>query len=254
MMEKFYLFGNWKMHKSIEESVSYAHCIKNEIKDEAVIVGIFPPFTAIDRVSQILEGSNISVGAQNMHFEEQGAFTGEISPLMLKELGVKYVLIGHSERRHIFGECDEIINKKMISALLHGITPILCVGETLKEREEEKTEIVIKEQLERDLRDVKNKNFIIAYEPVWAIGTGKNATPSQAGEVHRFVRKELVRIFGDESLIDTPILYGGSIKVDNFSELSQEKEIDGGLVGGASLDCFTFLKLYEILRSQKMKK
>lgn len=252
-MRTYYLFANWKMHKTVKEALDYANCIKDKINDTKNIeVAIFPPFTAIESFSKLVVNSSIKVGAQNMHYEEKGAFTGEISPIMLNEFGVKYVLIGHSERRHIFNEGNEFINKKVISAISHGLVPVLCVGETLEERMNNKTEEVIKEQLEKGLKDVTTKNFIIAYEPVWAIGTGVNATPEQAKQVHEFIRIFLAELFKDSSFKDISVLYGGSIKVDNFESLAKVEDIDGGLVGGASLDCDAFATLYKILAKSKL--
>ncbi|BAL80945.1 triose-phosphate isomerase [Caldisericum exile] len=252
-MKKYFLFGNWKMHKTIKETLEYADCLKGYVEyNEKFEIGVFPPFTALESFAKTVRSMPITVGAQNMHYEEKGAFTGEISPLMLKEIGVKYVLIGHSERRHIFKEDNGLINKKVLSAINHELVPVLCIGETLEERKSNKTESVIKEQIEQGLNGVNSNNFIIAYEPVWAIGTGVNATPEQAREVHKFIRELLFHKFG-ESSNDISILYGGSIKVDNFGSLAEVENIDGGLVGGASLDCSTFIELYEILKSKKLK-
>ncbi len=250
-MRKYYLFGNWKMNKTVKEAVEYAKCVKGKV-DSSVEFGVFPPFTAISALSEAVSGTNIFVGAQNMYYEEKGAFTGEISPIMLKELGVKYVLLGHSERRHIFNEDNTLINEKVLSALSHGLVPILCVGETLEERQTGKTEEVIKKQLEIGLKGVQTSNFIIAYEPVWAIGTGVNATVEQASAVHKFIRAELNELLHDEIGETISILYGGSIKESNFEELANNNEIDGGLVGGASLDCVSFLTLYNILKKVKL--
>jgi triosephosphate isomerase len=250
-MRKYYLFGNWKMNKTIKDAVEYANCVKGKV-DGSVEFGIFPPFTAINAFAEAVSGANISVGAQNMYFEEKGAFTGEVSPIMLKELGVKYVLIGHSERRHIFNEDNDLINKKVLSALSHGLVPVLCVGETSEERQNGKTEQIVKEQLEIGLKGVTTTEVIIAYEPVWAIGTGVNATVEQASAVHKFIRAELNKLFGNEAGETVSILYGGSIKESNFEELASNNEIDGGLVGGASLECDSFLTLYNILKKVKL--
>jgi triosephosphate isomerase len=253
-MRKYYLFANWKMHKTVKEALEYANYLKGEVEfNENVEMGVFPPFTAIESFSKAISNSPVKVGAQNMHYEEKGAFTGEISPIMLNEFGVQYVLIGHSERRHIFKEDNEIINKKVLSAISHGLIPVLCVGETLEERQSNKTETVIREQLEKGLRGVSSTNFIIAYEPVWAIGTGVNATPEQANEVHKFIRNYLVELFSNPEFKNVSILYGGSIKVDNFDSLANVNDIDGGLVGGASLDAKTFTELYRILKNAKLK-
>ncbi len=232
---KLFIFGNWKMHKTPKESMDFVKdFLKGFEKDSRITVGIAPPFTSLYPLSQLLDGKGVELTAQNMHFEEEGAFTGEISPKMIKELGCAYVILGHSERRRIFGEDDAFINKKVASALNHGITPILCVGESLEERESGKTFDVVKSQLEKGLDGVDPKKVVIAYEPVWAIGTGRNATPSQADEVHSFIKG----ILGD-----IPVIYGGSVKPENAYDLMKEKYVDGVLVGGASLKPESFLKI-----------
>ncbi len=250
-MRKIIIAGNWKMHKTVKDSLDFIDCIKDNISQEPEVV-LFPAFTALYEVGKKISGTNIKFGAQNMHFEKKGAFTGEISCTMIIETGAKYVLLGHSERRHIFGENDELINKKVQTAIQVGLIPLLCVGETIDQRNCGKTQDVLRSQISEDLKHLKgNENFIIAYEPVWAIGTGINATPSQASEAHCYIRSLLDEIFFKGKGEDTTILYGGSIKLENVSELSAEKEIDGGLVGGASLDCSTFLGLLQSLRESK---
>ena len=232
------------MNKNIGESISLVKELKKLVKDvdDREIV-VCPTFTNLAAVSAELKGSNIEIGAQNMHFETQGAFTAEISPLMLKEINIKYVIIGHSERRHIFNEDNKLINKKMKSALENNLSPILCVGETLEEREANQTQEIVGEQISEGLKNIKKKdmeNIVIAYEPVWAIGTGKTATPEQAEEMHAFIRKILASIFDDKTAEETSILYGGSVKPANAKDLILKDNIDGALVGGASLDAKSF--------------
>jgi len=238
-MRKIIIAGNWKMNKTIGESISLVKKLKGLVKgiDDREIV-VCPAFTALSAVSAELKGSNIKVGAQNMHFENSGAFTGEISPLMLKEL-VSYVIIGHSERRHVFGEDDALINKKVKAAISNGLKPILCVGETLEKREKGNMEKVVNSQLSKGLEGVKD-NIVIAYEPVWAIGTGKTATPQQAEDAHLFIRNLLKSIYDDKVSDGTSILYGGSVKPSNIKDLISCDNIDGVLVGGASLDAKSF--------------
>jgi triosephosphate isomerase len=237
--------ANWKMHKTVGETLEYLELFLPSVEDLVnVDIMIAPPFTSLASASLKLEKSNVKLGAQNMHYAEQGAFTGEISPVMLNELNVDYVIIGHSERRHIFGEKEQLINQKMISAVEHGIRPILCVGETLEERELGKTLNIVENQIRSGLAGIE-KDLIyidIAYEPVWAIGTGKTATPEQAQEVHRFIRSLINEISkgNDEK---TRILYGGSVNESNAKNLIKEDNIDGFLVGSASLNPNKFYKI-----------
>jgi len=246
-MRKTIIAGNWKMSKTIGEAISLVKELKKlvkGIKDREIIV--CPAFTSLAAVGAEIKGSNIILGAQNMHFEKEGAFTGEISPPMLKEICVKYVIIGHSERRHVFNEDDELINKKVKSALENDLKPILCVGETLEEREADKTKEIVGEQINEGLSNVKKgdmKNVTIAYEPVWAIGTGKTASPEQAEEVHSFIRELLNSMFNDKISEDMVILYGGSVKPGNIKELISQDDIDGALVGGASLKAKSFAEI-----------
>ena len=244
-MRRFLIAGNWKMHKTVQEAVELVRELKelvSDVKDRDILV--CPPFTALYAVSRELEGSNIALGAQNMFYEEKGAFTGEISPLMVKDVGCSYVILGHSERRHIFSETDELINKKVLSAVNHGLIPILCVGETLQEREEDKTKEVIERQVKEGLKGLnETSEFVIAYEPVWAIGTGKTATPELAEEVHSFIREILAEMFGKEKADSIRILYGGSVKPENAAGLMSQPNIDGSLVGGASLKAESFAKI-----------
>ncbi len=242
---KYLVAANWKMNKTVAQTLEYLETFLPFVKDiNTVEIMIAPSFTALASASLKLEHSNVKLGAQNMHYQDRGAFTGEISPLMLTELDVDYVIIGHSERRHIFGEKDDLINKKMISAVEHGIRPILCVGETLEERELGKTLSVVERQIRSGLAGIeKDMIYIdIAYEPVWAIGTGVNATPEQAQEVHRFIRS-LINELSKGNDEKTRILYGGSVNEKNARELIKEHNIDGFLVGTASLDPNKFYKI-----------
>ncbi len=232
------------MHKTLSEAEELVLAIKEHLPRTEYEVVVCPPFTALERVKKVLEGTPIRLGAQNMYFEEKGAFTGEISPVMLKDIGVEYVIIGHSERRHIFGETDEMISKKVLKALEHNLIPILCVGEKLDEREDGKTEVVVERQLMSavgNLDPADIRKVVIAYEPVWAIGTGRNATPQQAQEVHKFIRTKLAEKFGEEIASSVTILYGGSVKPHNVYELTKEEDVDGALVGGASLSAESFI-------------
>jgi len=243
-MKKPLIAGNWKMNKTIGEAVSLVKELKEfvrDISDRELLV--CPPFTALSSAAAEASGSNVQVGAQNMHYEDEGAFTGEISPKMLKELGVKYVILGHSERRHIFGEDDELVNKKVKKAIKESLIPILCVGETLNQREAGQTEVTVEGQIKKGLAAVtaeEMRNVVIAYEPVWAIGTGKTATPEQAEEVHKFIRELLKSLLDEETSENTRILYGGSMKPENAKGLMAMANIDGGLIGGAALDAKSF--------------
>ncbi|MGB8658263.1 MAG: triose-phosphate isomerase [Candidatus Zixiibacteriota bacterium] len=236
--------GNWKMYKTEDEALHLVSDLKQRLKDVmGVKVIVCPPFTALSAVKRALENSQILLGAQNMHWEEKGAFTGEVSPTMLLTAGCKYVIIGHSERRNLFFETDHSVNLKVKSALKFNLSPIICVGEKLDEREANKTEEVIEIQVKgafEDLQLHEAEKTVVAYEPVWAIGTGRTATPQQANEVHLFIRQLLSAEFGKESAEKINILYGGSVKPDNARELLRMSDIDGALVGGASLDAGSF--------------
>ncbi|MBK7865910.1 MAG: triose-phosphate isomerase [Ignavibacteriales bacterium] len=242
--------GNWKMNNDINATIELISGIKSILagkKIDAKLI-ICPPFTSLETVKELLKGSDVGLGAQNMHFEENGAFTGEISAPMLKSVGCEYVILGHSERRTIFGETDELINKKVKKALYSGLKPIFCIGETLEERENGTTFDVIKRQINAGLSGLSDSDMetvIIAYEPVWAIGTGKVASPAQAQEVHAFIRAELVKLFGAASAENTIIQYGGSVKPDNARELLGQPDIDGALVGGACLKANSFVGIAE---------
>ncbi len=241
------------MNNSIAESLALVEKLKVLLKDSSgVEILVAPPFTALANVRDAVRGSNIKLGSQNIFWEESGAYTGEVSPSMIKDLGCEYVIIGHSERREYFKESDETVNKKIRAALKNKLKAIVCVGETLKEREDNRTMQVIESQIKKgleglsksEIRNPKSEILLtIAYEPVWAIGTGKNATPVQANEVHAYIRKLLSQIFGEDTASGIRILYGGSVKPSNSAELMSEKEIDGALVGGASLDADSFAQI-----------
>jgi triosephosphate isomerase len=239
--------GNWKMNKTSADGVALAREIVAAVgKQSDVEVVICPPFTAIESVGRVLEGSNVKLGAQNMHFEASGAFTGEISAPMLRAIFATHVILGHSERRTLFGETDESVNKKITAALKNQLRPIFCVGETLAEREAAATLKVVQTQVERGLEGVSKDqaaSIVIAYEPVWAIGTGKVATTEQAQEVHAFIRGLLTNLFTEPVAQKIRILYGGSMKPANAPELLAQKDIDGGLIGGASLESRSFVEL-----------
>jgi triosephosphate isomerase len=239
--------GNWKMNKTSADGVALAQEVVAAVgKQTDVDVVMCPPFTAVESVGRVLEGSNVRLGAQNMHHEASGAFTGEVSAPMLRAIFATHVILGHSERRTLFGETDEGVNRKTLAALKHQLRPIVCVGETLAEREAGTTLKVVQTQLERGLEGVSRDqaaSVIVAYEPVWAIGTGKVATTEQAQEVHAFIRGLLVKLFGDAAAQRIRILYGGSMKPANAPELLAQKDIDGGLIGGASLEARSFLEL-----------
>ncbi|AST56638.1 triose-phosphate isomerase [Thermoanaerobacterium thermosaccharolyticum] len=238
--------GNWKMHMTPSDAVNLVNELKPLVADTDVEVVVIPPFVDLVDVKKALDGSNIRLGAQNMHWEEKGAFTGEVSPLMLKEIGVEYVVIGHSERRQYFAETDETVNRKVKSALSHGLKPIVCVGETLSQREDGKAFDVVREQTKKALDDVlKNDvtNVVIAYEPIWAIGTGKTATSKDANDVIKVIRETIASVYDINTANEVRIQYGGSVKPDNAKELMSESDIDGALVGGASLKAQDFAKI-----------
>ena len=239
--------GNWKMNKTPADGVTLAQDLVAAVGRQAdVDIVVCPPFTALESVGRTLEGSLVKLGAQNMHFEASGAFTGEVSAPMLRALFATHVILGHSERRSYFGETDELVNRKVLAALKNQLRPILCVGETLAERESGATLRVVQTQTERALEGVSRElaaSLVVAYEPVWAIGTGKVATTDQAQEVHAFIRGLLVKLFGDAVAQKVRILYGGSMKPANAPELLAQKDIDGGLIGGASLEARSFVEL-----------
>jgi triosephosphate isomerase len=239
--------GNWKMYKTMGEATVLLKGIKKDLGsfDKAEVV-VCPVFTVLNTAYGLIENSMLKLGAQNLSWEKEGAFTGEISPLMIKDCGCEYVIIGHSERRQYFGETDETVNKKMKAALNVGLMPIVCVGETLAEREGNKTNAVIEKQLAGAFADISNDDMVqvvIAYEPIWAIGTGKTATPDMAQAVHKFIREWLTSNFNGDIAQATRILYGGSVKPENIKELMAQDDIDGGLVGGPSLKAESFVAI-----------
>ncbi len=228
--------GNWKMNNTASEGVSLVKAIAPLVKDAHCEVVACVPAIDIPAVAQALEGTNIALGAQNVHFESKGAYTGEISAAMLKEYGVKYVIIGHSERRQYFGETDETVNKRTLAALNAGLIPIVCIGELLEERESGKTEEVLDRQIVEGMKGIDDiSKIVVAYEPVWAIGTGKTATPEQANETIGYIRKKLAETFCPKCAEKVRIQYGGSMNAGNCKQLMAMSEIDGGLIGGASL-------------------
>lgn len=244
-MRKPIIAGNWKMHKTIEEAVEFVNNVKDKVNNDSVEAVICAPYTLLKDLKESTRGTNIKIGAQNMHFEEKGAFTGEISPLMLKELDMDYVVIGHSERRQYFNETDETVNKKVLKALEVGIDPILCVGETLEEREAGNTKNVCKVQVEKALQNVSKDDLakvVIAYEPIWAIGTGKTATSEDANDVIAYIREVIANLYG-ELANEVRIQYGGSVKPSNVAEIMNQSDIDGALVGGASLEANDYIEL-----------
>lgn len=245
-MRSYYIAGNWKMHKTVGEAVDLAKALVTALSGCKEKIMIAPAFTSLAAVSGVLRGTNLILGAQNMAVEEQGAHTGEISVLMLKDLGVRAVILGHSERRHTYGEGDGLVNRKVRLALAHGLEPILCVGETLEEREAGRLETVIGTQVREGLRDVSGADFArvtLAYEPVWAIGTGKTASPEDADAVHAYIRRVLAELYGDAAAKSACIQYGGSVKADNVAALMGMPNIDGALVGGASLKPESFVPI-----------
>lgn len=247
ILRKKLIAGNWKMNKTPADGAALVRDIVAAIgKQSDVDVVVCPPFTGLEAAAKALEGSNVKLGAQNMHFEASGAFTGEISAPMLRAIFATHVILGHSERRTLFGETDELINKKVLAAMKNQLRPIFCVGETLGERESGSTLKVVQTQVERGLEGVSKDlaaSVIVAYEPVWAIGTGKVATTEQAQEVHAFIRGLLTKLFTEAVAQKVRILYGGSMKPANAPELLAQKDIDGGLIGGASLEARSFVEL-----------
>lgn len=242
--------GNWKMNKTAQEASAYAEAFLPHTKnlEKEIEIIICPPFTALSTLSPYFRNSLIKLGAQNMHWEEKGAFTGEVCAPMIKEWGCQYVILGHSERRHIFRETSEEVGKKVKKALEWGINPILCVGETIEEREKGETEKIVEEQLllgVADIPDTKASSLVVAYEPVWAIGTGKAATPEDAREIISFIRDKLSFRFSSEVSDNIRILYGGSVSPENVLDFLRKEEIDGTLVGGASLDPLKMIKIVE---------
>ena len=246
-MRRPFIAGNWKMHKTIRESVDFTRRLVNEcagLTDRRVVIA--PPFTALHSVAEVLKGSGIHLAAQNLHDKPAGAYTGEVSARMLVDACCEYVIVGHSERRALFGETDDVINRKLKAAISFGLRPIFCVGETLKERETGQTFSVVARQIKEGLNKFTADDInpvIIAYEPVWAIGTGRTATPEQAQEVHAYIRDVMGKTYGENISANIVILYGGSVNPDNIDGLMVQSDIDGVLVGGASLDIESFVRI-----------
>jgi triosephosphate isomerase len=248
-MRKKMIAGNWKMYKTPEQTAAFFRDflprVSTHTRDEIVI---FPPFIDLQTALHSAEGSNVSIGAQNLHWEKEGAFTGEISAIMLTAIKVMHVIIGHSERRQYFNETDDTVNRKLETALENGLTPIVCVGEVLEERDAGLTEDVLRRQCVRAFNGIsarKAAKLVVAYEPVWAIGTGKTATPQIASDAHAVIRHEVEKSFGNDFAENLRILYGGSVKPENANVLMSESEIDGALVGGASLDPVSFSEIVQ---------
>jgi len=251
-MRKPVIAGNWKMYKTYDDTKDFCEDLKENLKDlQAVSVIVCPPFTSLSAARKVLSGSNIYIGAQNLYPQKEGAYTGEISPLMLKNAGCRYVIIGHSERRQYFQESNEFIKDKVKSAFAYSLIPILCVGETLKERAENKTKEIIESQVKaviNFLNAEEAKQLIVAYEPVWAIGTGKNSSPEDAEEVIAFIRNLIKQKFNNETSQRIRLLYGGSVKPEIIGEFIKKENIDGALVGGASLSVESFTKIINLTK------
>ena len=248
-----FIAGNWKMFKTVQDAVVFVKELKISVKDIAdVEIVVAPPFTAVHAVAEAARNSNIGVSAQDLYWEREGAFTGEVSAAMIKEAGAEYVIVGHSERRRLFGESDAIVNRKTSAAIAAGLTPIVCIGETLEERERSETLAILDRQIKEGLDGIgaaQLAELVVAYEPVWAIGTGRTATATQAGEAHAHIRKRLRQWFGADAADRCHLLYGGSVKPDNIAELVAEDDVDGALVGGASLDVKSFAEI--VARSRR---
>jgi triosephosphate isomerase len=242
-----FIAGNWKMYKTVAEAVVFVKELKLAVKDlDRVEIALAPPFTALHAVAEAARNTNIGVAAQDVYWEREGAFTGEISPAMIKEAGAEYAIVGHSERRRLFGESDAIVHRKTMAVIGAGLTPIVCIGETLEERERDETLAVLDRQIKDGLGEMSAAQvgeIVLAYEPVWAIGTGRTATAAQAGEAHAHIRKRLRQWFGGDAADRCHIIYGGSVKPDNIRELIAEEDVDGALVGGASLDVRGFTEI-----------
>jgi len=248
-MRRPFIAGNWKMHKTIREAVDFAQhliIVCGQSTERRVVLA--PPFTTLSAVAEALRGSTIHLSAQNLHDKPAGAYTGEISAKMLVDTGCEYVIVGHSERRTLFGEKNDFINQKLKSSISFGLRPIFCIGETLKERDEGQTFAVVEEQIKEGLNNLSTDDIthtVIAYEPVWAIGTGRTAAPEQAQEAHAYIRDVMKKIYGEHISGNIAIIYGGSVNPDNISGLMAQPDIDGVLVGGASLDLESFIRIIQ---------
>ncbi len=247
-MRKPFIAANWKMNKTVSETREFISKFIPEVKDKHdVDIAVAPPFTSLAPAAEILKGTSIILAAQNVFYEEKGAYTGEISPLMLVDIGCKYVIIGHSERRQYFNETDDIVNRKIKAAKKAGLGVIVCIGESLQEREAAKTFDTLQRQVKKGLEGVNPEKMVVAYEPIWAIGTGKTATPKQAQEAHSYIREKLSVIYGNKA-DELCILYGGSVTPDNIDSLMSCKDVDGALVGGASLKVESFTRIVQFRR------
>jgi triosephosphate isomerase len=242
-----FLAGNWKMYKTVAEAVKYVKELRGLVKDvDGVEVVVAPPFTALHAAGEAARNSNVGIAAQDLYWEREGAFTGEVSGAMVVDAGAAYVIIGHSERRTLFGESDAGVNRKLAAALAAGLYPIACIGETLDQRERQETFDVLDRQIKQGLDGLSSDQIaqlVVAYEPVWAIGTGRNATPAQAAEAHGHIRKRLRQWFGSDAAELCHVIYGGSVKPDNIADLMSQPDVDGALVGGASLEVRSFLEI-----------
>jgi triosephosphate isomerase len=242
-----FIAGNWKMHKTVADTVKYVKELRGLVKDmTGVEVVVAPPFTALHAAGEAARNSNVGIAAQDLHWERDGAFTGEISAGMIAETGAEYVIVGHSERRTLFGETDASVNRKIAAAFAGGLTPIVCIGETLDQRDRNETFSVLDRQIRDGLDGVTSEQLVqlvMAYEPVWAIGTGRNATPAQAAEAHGHIRKRLQQWFGAQPSELCRVIYGGSVKPENIRDLASQPDVDGALVGGASLDVKAFFDI-----------
>jgi len=250
-----FIAGNWKMFKTVRETVAFVTELRAAVRDvTGVQIVVAPPFTAVHAAADALRDSNVGVSAQDLYWEKEGAFTGEVSASMIKEAGAQYAIAGHSERRQLFGETDVMVNRKVTAAMASGLTPIMCVGETLEQRESNDTLTVLDRQLKGGLDGMaaaQLQSIVIAYEPVWAIGTGRNATSAQAGEAHAHIRTRLRQWFGGDAADGCRVIYGGSVKPGNIRELIAEPDVDGALVGGASLEVRSFADIIKSSEPQK---
>jgi triosephosphate isomerase len=247
-----FIAGNWKMHKTVHDTVVYIKEFRSLVKDiDDVEIVLAPPFTAIHGAAEAARNSNVGISAQDLHWEREGAFTGEVSAALVREAGADYVIIGHSERRQLFGETDASVNRKLIAAMASGLVPIVCIGETLEERERNDTLTVLDRQIKDDFDGISGEQvggLVIAYEPVWAIGTGRTATTAQAQEAHAHIRQRLRQWFGAAAAEECHVIYGGSVKPDNTHDLVGQPDVDGALVGGASLDIKSFFEIIQRAR------
>ena len=254
-MRRTIIAGNWKLNKNISEAIELANGIKRQVYQvDSLDIVLCPVFTSLYPVAEVITNSNIELGAQDVYWQEKGAFTGEVAPLMLKDAGCKYVIIGHSERRQYFQETNETVNNKIKAVLKAGLVPIFCVGETLTQREANQTLNIISEQVQQGLQGISRQEaegLVVAYEPVWAIGTGKNATSQQAQEVHKYIRNLLVKMYNSSVAEGIRIQYGGSVKPENIGELIRQADIDGALIGGASLKVDSFCEIVRICSEVK---